>query len=46
MVSKLQEIIQEAKSEPVLVKILQLLEGILVDFIKKTSRKRCQDNRA
>ena len=32
---KLQEIIQEAKAEPVLVKICQILEGMLVDSDKK-----------
>ena len=39
MDSKLQEIIQEAISEPVLVRICQLLEGILVDFNQKLDDK-------
>ena len=39
MDSTLQEIIQEAKSEPVLVGICQLLEGMLVDFNQKLGEK-------
>ena len=39
MDSKLQTIIQEAKLEPVLIRICQLLEGMLVDFIQKLKGK-------
>ena len=37
---KLQEIIQEAKSEPVLVRICQVLESMLVDFNQKEKDAR------
>ena len=39
MDSKLQEIIQEAKSEPVLVRTCQILENMLVDFNQKLEEK-------
>ena len=37
--SKFQENIQESKSEPVLVRICQLLEGMFVDFNQKFKEK-------
>ena len=39
MESKLQEIIQEAKSEPVVKKISQLLESLLIDLNQKLEEK-------
>ena len=39
MDSKLQDIIQEAKSKPILVRICQHLEGMLVDFNRKLEEK-------
>ena len=39
MNSKLQEIIQEAKSQPVLVRMCRLLEGMLLDFNQKLEEK-------
>ena len=36
---KLQQVIQEAKSEPVLVRICQLLESIFVDSNQKLEEK-------
>ena len=36
---KLRKIIQEAKSEPVMVRICQILDGMLVDFNQKLEEK-------
>ena len=42
MDSKLQNIIQEAKSEAVPVRICQLLEGMIVDFNQKLEEKHAR----